>query len=706
MFRIIKMEAREITVKIVLQDGMKDCGICCLLSIIRFYGGEVPKEYLRELTNTTKEGVSLLNLLEASKQLGFDVEGLSGAIEDIDVNNLPCIAHIIVGGKRKHFVVVYKIHPTKKQITIMDPAKGKRTLSFAEYNLYASKNYLFLKPNKNLPILKKKNIVYQKIKDLFFKHKKIFIFIFIITSNHFLLNMITSFHFKYLLEYGVEYNVSNNLLLISTVLAICYLIKNTLNSLRDILLNKWSSLFSLEITTLTYKQILLLPYLYFKNRTTGEILSRFQDLNQIRDYLSAFFSTITTDCISCIMFTVIMYQYNKTITLTMNGVLLGMLFFLLSFHKIKRKQIKSVKIKEDIINSYLIQGISNVDTIKGSHLEKRFIDKFEINYKSFQETIYNYFNMLGIEKWVKNNGKDILLLLLYGLGSYYVIQNKMTLSNLIIFQSFVSYYASSYSNIISLMSNRHSYQLTLERLEELFMIERESFQNSYFYLPYTLEGDIQIKDLYYKIGTKEIFQNLSLTIHQGDKVLLSGESGSGKSTLVKMMMRYIETKYNTIKIAGIDINHYHLQNIRSHITYITSNEYLFQDTIKNNICMYQEYPEEEFEKVCDICLVNDILKSKNITVDSVIEENGFNFSNGERQRIILARGLMRKSSIYILDEALGQIDITKEKKILENIQDHLKDKTVIVISHRFNNKKQFNRILKLEKGVILENKKV
>ena len=692
--------------KVVLQDGMKDCGICCLLSIIRYYGGEVPKEYLRELTNTTKEGVSLWNLLEASKKIGFDAEGLSGKLEDIDVNNLPCIAHINVNNKRQHFIVLYKINSIKKQVTIMDPAKGKKTLSFAEYHLLSSNNYLFLKPKKKLPNLKKKNIVYHKIKELLIKHKKIFIFIFIITSNHFLLNMIVSFHFKYLLEYAINYNITNNLLTISIVLAVCYLIKNILNALRDILLNKWSSLFSLEISTFTYKQILLLPYLYFKNRTTGEVLSRFQDLNQIRDYLTAFFSTITTDFISCILFSMIMFQYNKSLTMIINAILLMIGLLTVISSKIKRKQMKSTKGKEDIINSYLIQGISNVDTIKGSHLEKRLIDKFEINYKSFQENIYHYINLIELENTIKNNLKDILLVLFYGIGSYYVIKNQMSLSNFIIYQSFMNYYASSYQNGISLISNFHSYQLTLDRLEELFMMDTEEFKNSYFYLPYTLEGDIEIKDLNYKIGTKEIFHHLQLKIKKGDKVLLSGESGCGKSTLVKMIMRYIDTSYNTIKISGIDINHYHLQNIRSNITYITSNEFLFQDTIKNNICMYQDYPEEEFEKVCEISLVNDLIQSKNMTVDSIIEENGFNFSNGERQRIILARRLLRKSNIYILDEALGQIDIQKEKSILENIFNYLQDKTVIVISHRFHNKKQFNRILKLEKGVIVENKKV
>ena len=117
----------------------------------------------------------------------------------------------------------------------------------------------------------------------------------------------------------------------------------------------------------------------------------------------------------------------------------------------------------------------------------------------------------------------------------------------------------------------------------------------------------------------------------------------------------------------------------------------------------KEIPDEEFYKICKLCLVDDIVKNSDLKYEKIIEENGFNFSNGERQRIILARSLLRKSSIYIFDEALGQIDINKEKKILTNIFNYLEDKIIIVISHRFNNKKLFDRVLKLDKGVIIEN---
>ena len=152
---------------VVLQDGVKDCGVCCLLSIIRFYGGDVSKEYLRELTNTTKDGVSLYHLIEAAKKLGFEAIGVTGPFQDIHQDRLPCIVHFIVNKSYKHFVVLYQINEKKKQVTLMDPAKGKKIISFSEFQLLSSSVYLLLKPVKKLPIMKKKNIIYRNIKSLF-----------------------------------------------------------------------------------------------------------------------------------------------------------------------------------------------------------------------------------------------------------------------------------------------------------------------------------------------------------------------------------------------------------------------------------------------------------------------------------------------------------------------------------------------------------
>lgn len=688
--------------KVVLQDGIKDCGVCCLLSIIRYYGGDVSKEYLRELTHTTKDGVSFYSLINGAKQIGFDAIGLTGKLENIEVNNLPCIVHFIINNTYKHFVVLYEINKKKHQVTLMDPAKGKKTISFSEFNLLTSNNYLFLKPVKKLPIINKKQIVSKNIKYLLIQNKKNFFFIVILTFSYFILSILAAFHFKYLLEYTINFNFYKNIYLISYIMIGLYLFKNINDITKNLLINKWLSIFDLETTTMTYKQILLLPYLYFKNRTTGEIISRFKDLNTVRSFICNLFTTLTTDLISVITFSLIMLKINKKLTIIILVIMLVNVFYTLIFNRKEKKIIHNIAKGEDVINSYLIQGISNVDTIKGSHLEKRLIDKFTINYKSFLEKIYSYKLLIEKYNFLNNNINDFLYIVIYGLGSYYVITNKLSLSSLIVYQSFYMYFINCFFRILRILKEYNSYKIALDRIEDLFMINNDNFKNNYYYLPYQLEGDIIYKGLNYQIGSKKIINNLSLKIKKGEKILLSGDSGSGKSTLVKMLLRYIEVPFGCLQIANIDINHYHLENIRANITYVTSNEYLFNDTIKNNIILYKDYPEEEFIKVCNMCLVDEIVKDDK-KYETLIEENGFNISNGERQRIVLARSILRKSNIYIFDEAFAGIDINKEKKILTNIFEYLHDKTVIIISHRFNNKKEFDRVLKLEKGKIHEN---
>ena len=687
--------------KVVLQDGIKDCGVCCLLSIIRYYGGDVSREYLREITNTTKDGVSFYNLINGSKQIGFDAIGLSGTLENIDVNNLPCIVHIIIKNTYKHFVVLYEINKKKKQVTLMDPAKGKKTISFSEFNLLTSNNYIFLKPQKKLPIIKQRNIIYKNIKYLLLQNKKNILFTIILTLSYFILSILSAFHFKYLLEYAIAYNIYKNIYWISNIMIGLYILKNINDLLKNILLNKWLSIFDLETTTITYKQILLLPYLYFKNRTTGEIISRFKDLNTVRSFICNLFTTLGTDLISIIIFSIIMVKISKELTIIVLIIIFITTIYTILFNKKKKKLLKEIAKGEDTINSYLIQGVSNVDTIKGSHLEKRIIDKFSINYKVFIEKIYNFKLKIETYSFVGNNSNDLLLVIIYGLGSYLVIKNKLPLSNLIVYQSFYMYFINCFYRLIHILEDYEQYKISLCRIEELFMINSDNFKNNYFYLPYKLDGDIVYNNLTYKVGSKKLLDNVSLTIKKGEKILLCGESGSGKSTLVKMLLRYIEVPYGVLNISKIDINHYHLENIRANITYVTSNEYLFNDTIKNNIMLYKEYPEEEFLNACNMCLVNDIVKDEK-KYNMLIEENGFNISNGERQRIVLARSILRKSNIYIFDEAFAAIDTTKERKIVKNIFEYLNDKTVIVISHRFNNKKEFDRILKLDRGKIYE----
>ena len=685
--------------KVVLQDGIKDCGVCCLLSIIKHYGGNVSKEYLRDLTNTTKNGVTAYNIIETAKKLGFDSYALCGDLEEIDANNLPVIAHVIINKSYKHFIVIYKIDFLNEKVLVMNPAKGKEILSFSEFKLESSSNYIFLKPIKKLPTFQEKKIIRNTIIKYILKNKQLLIYLIILTIFFFILNLLSAFHFKYLLDYVINYNISKNALIISITVLIIYILKEIISYLRDIIILKYSEMFDEVVTIKIYKQIILLPYLYYKNRTTGEVISRMKDLGVIKGFIIEVITSISTSLLSIIIFFIVLFNINSKLTYL--SIFQFILLLLLNFifkNKIKDKTIKYYK-QEEKVNSYLVESLSSVDAIKGMHIEKRTIDKFLLKYKKYLESVYSLSITNEANKSLKNIINSIFIVLLLHLGTILVIDNKITLSEFIIYQSINNFYLSSFYSFISIINEYPKYKASLERIEDIFNIKEEVFDSSNYYTNYNLNGDILYKNLSYSYNSKKLFNNINFKIKYKDKIFLYGPSGTGKSTFVKLLMRYIEMPFGYISINNIDINHYHLDILRNNITYVSQQEYLFNDTLYNNITLGREIDKNEIEKVVKMLYLNEVG-----SLNRMVEENGFNFSGGERQRIILARSVLKKSSIYIFDEALSQIDVVKERDILINIFKYLKDKTIIVISHRFDNKDLFERIIRIEKGSIYEEK--
>lgn len=685
--------------KVVLQDGAKDCGVSCLLSIIRFYGGEVSKEYLRKITNTNKDGVSAYNLIEAAKSLGMDSYGAVGEIKNIDKDNLPCIAHVNINPSYQHFVVIYKID--SKKVLIMDPAIGKRILKLSEFKLMSTGNYIFMKANKKLPTFINKKIIKKFILSFIKKNKLPILLLSIISINLLILEIILAFNFKYLVSYCISYNNSINLNKITILLLFISLLLFILTAINKKMLYKVIFIFDDEITFSTFKQLLLLPYFYYKNRTVGEVLSRFNDLSIIKEFLIKSISLII-DIFSLFIFIIFLLNINKYLCIFLIIYFFVVFIFIFIRNNRKKKLFSRLKLNQDNIQNYIVESISNVDTTKSCHLEKKFTDIFLLKYKKLLNINYKYLNYVEFNNNFFKLIKNLLLIITYSIGCLFIIKGKFSLENMIIFISFFQYSLNYIDHILLIIEDISSFKVCVKRVEELYSIMEEEFNQNYFYYKYRLNGSIKFNNLFYSINNKVILDGVNFCIENTDKVLLFGNSGSGKSTLVKMLLRYVDVPYSMININGIDINHYHLENIRSYTSYVSSNEMLFNDTIYNNICLHKDVSEDDFIKVIKICRVDKIFGVDINNYKKMIEENGFLLSSGERQRIILARSLLRDSDIYIYDEAFGQIDIDLTNKIINDMFLYLKDKTVIVISHRNNSKKYFNRIIKLESGKLIE----
>lgn len=685
--------------KIVLQDGYKDCGVSSLLSIIKYYGGDISIEVLRDLTNTSKDGVSAYNLISVAKAIGFDSYGLNGYLEDLDVNLLPVIAHVRINKNINHFIVIYSIDFKNDKVIIMDPSFGKKIISTSDFFMLTTNNFIVLKPIRKIPVFTYNKIIKYILIKYINNNKLLILFIIILSLIYFIFNIILSFHFKYILEYIINYNLDINLFIISFILLTIYLFKEIIFLFKNIILNKMLSIFDNNISSLIINQILYLPYNYYKNRSVGEILNRIKDLNNIKEFIFLIVSYFFIDFISIIVFFILMFSISNILSLFV-FIFISLVFIIYIFTKNKKIiNIKKIKIIEDGINNKIIEGVNNFETIKNNHLEKRLFDQYMIRYNNLLNEDYKYIRFNFYISFIKNNILNLLITFIFSFGGLLVINNKIKIVDLFLFQMFFNYFYISSNRVFELFDKYNDFTISIKRINDLFNINKEVFKDSFYYLPYNLSGDIIYKNFNYKVGNRYLFKNINLTIKNKSKVLIIGSNGSGKSTLVKLLMRYILIDYGFISINGIDINHFHLENIRNNITYVSSNDYLYNDSIYNNIVLNKKVDDDFFNLVCKITMI-DKLTSNNY--NTLVEDNGFNFSYGERQKIILARSLIKGGDILILDEAFSQIDINSEKVIIKNIFNYFKDKTIIIISHRYNNKKLFDKCLKIKEGSIYE----
>ena len=690
--------------EIVLQDGVKDCGICCLLSIIKHYKGNISKEKLRELTLTDKNGVSAYNIIETAEKLGFSSSGVKGNIDELKNITLPIIAHVIINKKYQHFIVIYNIDYENKKVTIMDPAKGKKIISFSKFNLISSGVFILFDKISNIICISTESKIKTILMSFLAKNKKYIPFILVLTILINILTIITTYHFKYLQETAIEYNLVHNIILVSFLVFIICVLKEMCTYLKNIILIKFSTALDDEIMNNTFKQIVLLPYLYYKNRTSGEVLSRIRDLSIVKDFISKVISFLLSDLLFIIMFLILLYNINNILALI--TIITVFVIFIITkiFRIIITPYIKKYYKNIAIINSTLVEDISSPNVIKSMHLEKLMLDKFDIKYKKYLNSSYDLYKLEEIENIFKSIVFGLFNILIFSIGSKLVIEKKITLGELIIFQTLLNNLFFSYNNLLSIYIDYKSYTLAKNRIDDLFVVRKEVFDGAVYYQNCSLNGSIKFNKFTYSYNDKLLLENINITIRKGEKILLKGKSGSGKSTLVKSLMRYIDIPYGRLSINNIDINHYHLDTIRNNIIYVSNQEYLYTDTLLENIKVYKTYDNEKIEEVCKITRLSDVIKKDSLGVNQLIEENGYNLSAGEKQRIILARTLLKKRDIYIFDEAFSQIDINTCEKIIKDIFSLLKDKTVIVISHRLNASKLFNKSLILKDHMLYEEK--
>ena len=674
---------------LVRQRDIKDCGVCCLASIIRYYKGDIPLEKIRLDTKTNLEGTTAYNLIEAAKKYGFVAKGVKA--KNLNQNlRLPAIAHIVTKHGLNHFIVIYKIN--SKYVYIMDPGTGYRKEPIEEFSKKWTNVILLFKPYKRIPLYEIKN----SLKDLILKvieseHqiiKSIIITDILIT----VLSIILSYYLQIAMSIQ-ETNIEKYLLFIIFLFLSFNIFKIIFDYYRNNLSIHLSKNIDLKIIPEFITHMFKLPLNVITSRTGGELLTRIQEMNSIKNLFTKVIISITLDTFlilaTCMFLPLISKKLFLILCITATiYVLVGILTSSIIYRKIN-DNIDS----ETEFNSELVEKIDGIESIKNLDYNDQILKKITNKYVDYEKTNFSlniFQNKLYILKTIINS---MGMFCINSIGILEISKGNLSLISLITFNFLISYFLEPIQNFIDLIPEYNLIKLSFTKACEILNLEEEKsgkveeFSN----------GKIEFNNVTYSYNDYEnVLNNLNLIIQKNNHVIIRGSSGCGKSTICQILNGNLKDYKGIIKIDNINIKDYNTKTLKNNILYISQREQLFSDSIKNNITLNQKVSKKDLDEILELTEVKEIIDKKSTRLDTVIYDGGFNISGGERQRIILARSILRKPKILILDESLNQVEEEREKRIINKLDKYLKETTIIYVSH--NKENYFDNIINMEKS--------
>lgn len=680
---------------IVLQEGNKDCGVCCLLSIIRYYNGNISLNKLMEMTKTTKNGTTFYNLSEAASKIGMASKAYYvDDFNNISVYSCPFISQVIRNGYT-HFVVVYKI--SKDKLLIMDPALGSLYMSREKFlNIWTSYIMMFEKV-KILPNYKDEKYINKLLYGLILNNKKIIVNCLLLTLMFCFLTIGYSVYLKVMIDKVLNQD-KYLLIVISLIFFIVILFRSLTNLFRNQMLSYFNMKVDISLFLNSFKRILLLPYNYYKNKTTGEIISRVNDLSYIKQIISQLLTTVFLDIVLLLFSLVCLYFINSKMFVISFFIAILYMIIIFIYPRFIKTKIYESQAEVAKVNSYLVESISGLETIKGLRCEKMVNDRLESFYTKAQATIFDYNIISNGVLFLKDFIFYVGVLLINYVGCVDIMNGNFTVGSLLTFNTILGYFLNPLQNFIDLADDYVYVRGVFKRANGLYEVKLDDLESKN---GLRVEGDISFNNLDFSFnGKDQILKSIKIEFKAKEKILLLGNSGSGKSTLLKILYKYYDVSRGMVLVNGIDINDFSISDIRDDIIYVSQNETLYTGSIKDNILLNRDIDYKDFLDMCCYLEVDNIIKDNLLGYDFLLEENGANISGGERQRIILARALFKKGNIILIDEGLSQMDIDLERRVLKRIFSIFKDKMIIVVSHRFNNMDLYDKVFKLKDGMV------
>ena len=646
----------------VKQTSVNDCGVACLLMILNNYGISATMNELKNKIRIKENGVSAYEIVKVSKKYNLTCIGY----KNINLENikLPAIVHTN-SDNVGHYVVLIEV--LKDKVLIADPLKKI---------MYINRND-FLKIYSNIALVFERNYnLFNKV----FSNKLLIIRILIYTFLLTIFSLLFSYSISFVIN---KSNLSKNIYLIGIIYFLLIgTFKSIFSYVRSIYSLKLRTLIDKLITIPTINHLFNLPYNYYHENGSGSTLSKINDLSYVKDMIFKFIEVLSVD------FILILFSSIFISILNIKFMLLNIAYFLF-LYLINHRYLKfhlydtfDLQIENQNLNNKIIDSFNNILSIKNLTKEdffKRKLSKTYSNYiNRYEDTLKIYLK--------KELFTSVVTIFFIILNLFVLINSKLSIPNMIFAYSLENLIIDSLNDIFLLQPLYANFKSSVLRIKQIY--EKQNVYDN----RKTIINSISFRNLSYKYDKKYVLKNISFDISKGDYVFITGETGCGKTTLFKLLTNQIQGNKNNIYINNRRINSFEDEIIRNSILYVDQKSKLFNESIKENIFMGDKINNGILKNT----LIDDMLKDCKIGLDYVIDNTNTNLSNGQISKILIARALQSKKNVIILDEVTSSLDTKTERRILMNIKNNYKDKTLILINHRKENIDIFDKVIDLD----------
>jgi ATP-binding cassette subfamily B protein len=702
------------------QHDAMDCGPACLRMIAKHYGRSHSMHHLRTRSGVNREGVSLLGISEAAESIGFRSLGVQITFDQLAVNApLPCVIH----WRQNHFVVAHRISRRRNYLTgktrtvvhVADPGKALIDYSEAEFlqgwsggSATETGIALLLEPTQAFydeEDAAPTSLGFSRLFQYLSAYRRLVVQVLVGLLVGSLLQVILPFLTQSVVDVGIR---TQNLGFISLVLiaqVMLFIGQTVVEFVRSWLLLYISARVNLAILSDFFIKLMRLPLSFFDTKMYGDILQRINDHHRIESFLTGTSLNVLFSLLNLVIFGAILAHYDlKVFAIFLLATIVYILWVLVFLYQRRKLDARRFDLGSQNQSSLvqLIQGMPDVklagaETLKRWDWERLQVRQFKLEMRGLRISQYQQSGLVFI-----NQGKNILITFL---AAQAVVSGSLTLGAMMAMQYILGQLNGPVEQLIQFVQALQDAKLSLERLNEVHTLPDEEPADSAQRLPLPHDKNLYLRNitLQYPGVPEPVLHNIDLCIQQGKTTAIVGSSGSGKTSLIKLLLKFYSPSSGEIRLGSVLLDHISVKDWRRACGTVLQDGFIFSDTIARNIAVGDEVIDEtKLQHAIKLANIEAFIDSLPIGTRTVIGAEGNGLSQGQKQRLLIARAVYKDPQFIFFDEATNALDSNNESTIVRNLEAFFKGRTMVVVAHRLSTVMNADHIVVLEQGRIVE----